>query len=221
MGGIRLNVVIIGCGRVGASLAKMLDSPGNEVAIVDVDKGAFADLGSEFQGHKVVGQGFDETVLREAGVDVCDAFAAVTSSDNVNLMASEVARRLYGVPHVVTRLVNPERMGLYQQLGLDYICDTELVAEGISAKLLARRAHHMDTFGDYEVLTFTLELGGGVIHVRDLEALGEIDVSLFEHDGESFMAAPNMFLHDGDRVLAVAREDALPLLSPYMKGGVS
>ena len=76
----------------------------------------------------------------------------------------------------------------------------------------------MDMFGDYEVLTFTLELQGGVIHVRDLEALGEIDVSLFEHDGEAFMATPGMFLHDGDTVLVVARENALGALEPYMKG---
>lgn len=213
-----MNIVIVGCGRVGASLARVLDTPDNEVSVVDVDPASFVHLGAEFQGRTVVGQGFDESVLLEAGIDVCDAFAAVTSSDDANLMASEVARRLHDVPHVVTRLINPERLELYQLLGLDYVCDTELVAESISAKIRARRAHHMDMFGDYEVLTFTIELRGGVIHVRDLEALGEIDVSLFEHDGESFMATPGMFLHDGDTVLVVARENALEALEPYMKG---
>ncbi len=215
-----MNIVIVGCGRVGASLAKLLDTPNDEVTIVDVDQAAFARLGGEFQGRKVVGQGFDEDVLHDAGIDVCDAFAAVTSSDSTNLMASRVARLLYDVPHVITRLINPEWLELYQQLGLDYICDTELVAEGISSKIRARRAHHIDTFGPYEVLTFTLDLPSGVLHVRDLEELGEIDVSLFEHDGESFMATPNMFLHDGDTVLAVARADALEALAPYMKGQV-
>lgn len=214
-----MNIIVVGCGRVGASLARILDTPENEVSVVDVDRAAFSHLTSEFQGRCVVGQGFDEDALREAGIDEADAFAAVTSLDNVNLMASEVARRLYKVPHVITRLVNPSRMELYRQLGLDYICDTELVAEGISAKIRSRRAHHMDTFGDYEVLTFTLAVrGGGVMHVRDLEALGEIDVSLFEHDGQAFMATPNMFLHDGDTVLAVANESALAALQPYMKG---
>lgn len=215
-----MNIVIVGCGRVGASLAKLLDTPEDEVSVIDVDAAALAHLSGEFQGRTVVGQGFDEDVLLEAGIKDCDAFAAVTSSDNVNLMASEVARRLYNVPHVITRLVNPERLSLYQQLGLDYICDTELVAEGITSKIRARRAHHMDTFGDYEVLTFTADLNGGVMHVRDLEALGEIDISLFEHDGEAVMATPNMFLHDGDTVLAVARANALEALAPYMKGRV-
>lgn len=215
-----MNIVIVGCGRVGASLAKLLDDAENEVCVVDIDEAALSRLSGEFQGRTVKGQGFDEAVLLDAGIGDCDAFAAVTSSDNVNLMASEVARRLYHVPHVVTRLVNPERLGLYQQLGLDYICDTELVAEGIASKIRARQAYHMDTFGDFEVLTFMLNLKGGVMHVRDLEALGEIDISLFEHDGEAVMATPNMFLHDGDTVLAVARNNALEALAPYMKGQV-
>ena len=212
-----MNIVIVGCGRVGASLATLLDTPEDEVSIIDVDPAAFARLG-DFQGRRIVGQGFDEDVLRDAGIDVCDAFAAVTSSDNVNLMASEIARRLYGVPHVLTRLINPQRMELYQQLGLDYVCDTELVAEGISSKIRARRAHHIDTFGSYEVMTFILNANGGVMHVRDLEDLGEIDISLFEHDGDAFMATPSMFLHDGDTIFAVAHENSLEALAPYMKG---
>lgn len=213
-----MNIIVVGCGRVGASLAVVLDTPENEVSIVDVDASAFNRLNGEFQGHKIVGQGFDEDVLLAAGIEDCDAFAAVTSQDNVNLMASEVARRLYKVPHVITRLINPERLDLYRQLGLDHVCDTELVAENMAAKILAGRAHHIDVFGDYEVLTFVLSLeSGGVIHVRDIEALGDIHISLFEHDEETYVANPNMFLHDGDTVLAVARGNALLELASYMK----
>jgi trk system potassium uptake protein TrkA len=212
-----MNVIIVGCGRVGASLAKVLDTPENTVVIVDNDPDAFARLGGEFQGRTVVGTGFDEKVLLDANVDEADAFAAVTGRDNVNLMASEVARRLYDVPHVITRLIDPNRMDLYQRLGLDYVCDTEYVSENISSKIRARQAHHIDTFGDYEVLTFLLNTET-VLHVRDLEDLGEIDVSLFEHDGDTYLAEPGMFLHDGDAVLAVVRTGDLPALAPYMKG---
>jgi trk system potassium uptake protein TrkA len=212
-----MNVIIVGCGRVGASLAKVLDTPENTVVIVDNDPDAFARLGGEFQGRTVVGTGFDEKVLLDANVDEADAFAAVTGQDNVNLMASEVARRLYDVPHVITRLIDPNRMDLYQRLGLDYVCDTEYVSENISSKIRARQAHHIDTFGDYEVLTFLLNTET-VLHVRDLEDLGEIDVSLFEHDGDTYLAEPGMFLHDGDAVLAVVRTGDLPALAPYMKG---
>ena len=209
---------MVGCGRVGASLAVVLDTPENEVSIVDIDPSSFARLNGEFEGRKVVGQGFDEDVLLAAGIEDCDAFAAVTSQDNVNLMASEVARRLYKVPHVITRLINPERLDLYRQLGLDHVCDTELVAENMAAKILAGRAHHIDVFGDYEVLTFVLSLeNGGVVHVRDIEALGDIHISLFEHDDETYVANPSMFLHDGDTVLAVARGNSLLELASYMK----
>ncbi len=213
-----MNIIVVGCGRVGASLAVVLDTPENEVSIVDIDPSSFARLNGEFEGRKVVGQGFDEDVLLAAGIEDCDAFAAVTSQDNVNLMASEVARRLYKVPHVITRLINPERLDLYRQLGLDHVCDTELVAENMAAKILAGRAHHIDVFGDYEVLTFVLSLeNGGVVHVRDIEALGDIHISLFEHDDETYVANPSMFLHDGDTVLAVARGNSLLELASYMK----
>lgn len=213
-----MNIIVVGCGRVGASLAVVLDTPENEVSIVDIDPRSFARLNGEFEGRKVVGQGFDEDVLLAAGIEDCDAFAAVTSQDNVNLMASEVARRLYKVPHVITRLINPERLDLYRQLGLDHVCDTELVAENMAAKILAGRAHHIDVFGDYEVLTFALSLeNGGVVHVRDIEALGDIHISLFEHDDETYVANPSMFLHDGDTVLAVARGNSLLELASYMK----
>ena len=213
-----MNIIVVGCGRVGASLAVVLDTPENEVSIVDIDPSSFARLNGEFEGRKVVGQGFDEDVLLAAGIEDCDAFAAVTSQDNVNLMASEVARRLYKVPHVITRLINPERLDLYRQLGLDHVCDTELVAENMAAKILAGRAHHIDVFGDYEVLTFVLALeNGGVVHVRDIEALGDIHISLFEHDDETYVANPSMFLHDGDTVLAVARGNSLLELASYMK----
>lgn len=213
-----MNIIVVGCGRVGASLAVVLDTPENEVSIVDIDPRSFARLNGEFEGRKVVGQGFDEDVLLAAGIEDCDAFAAVTSQDNVNLMASEVARRLYKVPHVITRLINPERLDLYRQLGLDHVCDTELVAENMAAKILAGRAHHIDVFGDYEVLTFVLSLeNSGVVHVRDIEALGDIHISLFEHDDETYVANPSMFLHDGDTVLAVARGNSLLELASYMK----
>ena len=212
-----VRIIVVGCGRVGKQLAELLDTPENLVTVIDIEPGALAGLSSEFQGMRVVGHGYDEMVLEQAGIRDCDAFAAVTSLDNVNLMSSEVARRLYDVPHVLTRLINPEHIQLYQQLGLDYICDTELVAESMATKVRARRAHHLETFGEYEVLTFTLQTPR-VIHVRDLEALGEVHVALFEHDDEQFLATHGMFLHDGDTVVAVAHESALPRLAEYMKG---
>lgn len=211
-----MNVIIVGYGRVGASLTKILDGSDNAITVVDSDPAALARIDADFSGRAICGLGFDESVLLKAGIDECDAFAAVTSSDNVNYMASEVARRLYNVRHVITRLVNPARLGVYRQLGLDCVCDTELVAEEISAKIRSRRANHLDTFGDYEVMTFSLAAGDSV-QVRALEALGDLDLLLVDHNGAVSKATPGLYLHPGDTVMAVVHESALPALSPYMR----
>lgn len=211
-----MNVIVVGCGRVGAALAESLSGADNRLSVVDADAGAFLRLGNSFQGSKVMGQGYDEEVLREAGIATCDTFVAATNSDNVNLMAVEVARKLYQVPHVIIRLVNPTRLEMYRKLGLDFVCDSELTAEEIYGKIHAQRAYHVDKLGDYETLRFSL-VSQGVMHVRDLEDLGDIDVVLFEHDGEVFRGLPNMFLHEGDEVMVAAHVDSLPALLPYMK----
>lgn len=211
-----MNVIIVGYGRVGASLVKILDGSDNAITVVDCDPAALARMDSDFSGRAVLGLGFDESVLLKAGIEECDAFAAVTSLDNVNLMASEVARRLYNVKHVITRLVNPSRLDVYRQLGLDFVCDTELVAEEISAKIRSRRANHLDTFGAYEVMTFALE-AREPMQVRALEALGEIDLLLVDHNGAVGKATPGMYLHPGDTVMAVVHEASLPSLAPYMR----
>lgn len=212
-----MNIIVVGYGRVGAGLTKILASSGHAVTVVDSSPEALAHIDPDFSGHTVLGLGFDEQVLVQAGIRECDAFAAVTSLDNVNLMASEVARRLYGVPHVVTRLVNPSRLDVYRQLGLDFVCDTELVAEEISSKIRSRRSNHIDTLGEYEVLTFSLE-APAVMQVRDLEEVGELDVMLFGHGGVVAKATPTTYLHPGDTVMAVVHEDSLAALDRYMRG---
>ncbi|MBS5477566.1 MAG: TrkA family potassium uptake protein [Coriobacteriia bacterium] len=196
---------------------KILANSGHAVTVVDSNPEVIDHIDPDFSGHTVVGTGFDERVLVQAGIRECDAFAAVTSSDNVNLMASEVARRLYNVPHVITRLVNPSRLDVYHQLGLDFVCDTELVAEEISAKIRSRRSNHIDTLGEYEVMTFSLE-APAVMQVRDLEELGEIDVILYSHNGAVSKATPTTYLHPGDAVMAVVHEGSLAALDPYMRG---
>lgn len=212
-----MNIIVVGYGRVGAGLTKILAGSGHAVTVVDCSQEALARIDPDFSGRTVLGQGIDEQVLITAGIRECDAFAAVTSSDNINLMASEVARHLYDVPHVITRLVNPSRLDVYHQLGLDVVCDTELVAEEISAKIRSRRSNHIDTLGEYEVMTFSLD-SAAVMQVRDLEAVGDVDVMLFSHNGVVAKALPTTYLHPGDTVMAVVHEDSLAALDSYMRG---
>jgi trk system potassium uptake protein TrkA len=113
-----VHVVIMGCGRVGASLAQVLDERGHTVAVVDRDPLSFRKLGSVFGGTTVTGVGFDRDTLSEAGIDGADAFAAVSSGDNSNIISARVARETYSVPTVVARIYDPRRAEIYQRLGI-------------------------------------------------------------------------------------------------------
>lgn len=210
-----MNIIIVGYGRVGANLASILGAS-NLVTVVDSDPAALSRVDQDFAGRVVLGLGYDENALVEAGIENCDALAAVTSSDNVNLMTTEVARRLYHVQHVITRLVNPARLQVYEQLGLDYVCDTEIVAEDIAAKIRSHRSHHLDTMGSYEILSFALKADSAMT-VESIEALGDLQVNLVEHDGFVSRPARRATVYPGDTVMATVHEESLPQLSPYMQ----
>ena len=118
----------MGCGRVGAELAALLDRQGDEVTILDIDPDAFGQLPSDFKGTCVVGNGIDQDVLHGIGLAEADAFVAVTPGDNRNVMACQIAKHIFGVPRVVCRVFDPIRQELYRGLGLDTISPTREVA---------------------------------------------------------------------------------------------
>jgi trk system potassium uptake protein len=119
-----MRLVILGCGRMGAHLAKALVSEGHTVSVVDSNEKAFARLGPDFAGGMVVGTGIDEDVLREAGIESAEAFVAVTDQDNTNVMASQVARQVFQVKRVICRLYDPLLEETFRNLGLETICPT-------------------------------------------------------------------------------------------------
>ena len=123
-----MKTVIMGCGRVGAELATLLDREGQEVVILDIDPDAFGQLPDGFKGSCVVGNGIDQDVLRRIGLAEADAFVAVTPGDNRNVMASQVAKHIFDVPKVVCRIFDPIRQELYRSLGLETISPTKEVA---------------------------------------------------------------------------------------------
>jgi trk system potassium uptake protein TrkA len=113
-----MYVVIMGCGRVGASLSAGLERLGHEVAVIDKDPQAFRRLGPDFHGRQVVGFGFHREVLVEAGIENADAFAAVSSGDNSNILSARVARETFGVERVVARIYDAKRAAVYERLGI-------------------------------------------------------------------------------------------------------
>lgn len=131
-----MKVVIMGCGRVGAQLANMLDKEGHEVAILDLDAYSFRRLSAEFQGTALVGSGLDEDTLRKAGIEQAGAFVAVTQGDNRNIMASQIARHVFNVPRVLCRIYDPLRRDLFAHLGLETISPTSIFAMMLHDKLI-------------------------------------------------------------------------------------
>lgn len=216
------NIIVVGCGRVGSRLALMLSNYENSVCVIDRDPRAFASLGRDFNGATFAGVGYDEDVLMKAGIDECDFLAAVTQSDNVNLMVVEIARRLYDVPHAVARLYNTGHERAYLQLGIDYVCGTALVAEEIFSKISSGLGDHITTLGDCEVVQFALDLSqtrSDYIKVSDLESRHKIRVCAFERaDGEiSSIPTPSSVLYHGDTVLVALRHGMIPEIAKYMQ----
>ena len=216
------NIIVVGCGRVGSRLALMLSNYENNVCVIDRDPRAFASLGRDFNGATFAGVGYDEDVLMKAGIDECDFLAAVTQSDNVNLMVVEIARRLYDVPHAVARLYNTGHERAYLQLGIDYVCGTALVAEEIFSKISSGLGDHITTLGECEVVQFALDLSqtrSDYIKVSDLESRHKIRVCAFERaDGEiSSIPTPSSVLYHGDTVLVALRHGMIPEIAKYMQ----
>jgi trk system potassium uptake protein TrkA len=130
-----MHVMIMGCGRVGARLAKLLLRDGHEVTVLDTSASAFDRLGSEFAGNTLVGDGTDTDDLQKAGIERADAFAAVTQGDNRNIMAAQIAKHIFSVPRVVTRIYDPIRQDTFQTLGLDAISPTVIGAREFFVRL--------------------------------------------------------------------------------------
>ena len=124
-----MNVIIMGCGRVGAQLAGMLDAEGHKVTIIDVEPYSFRRLPPTFNGLAMVGNGLEEESLKKAGIEKADVFVTVTQGDNRNVMACQIAKHIYQVPKVVSRIYDPIREEMYHNLGIESVSPTRVVAE--------------------------------------------------------------------------------------------
>ncbi len=130
-----MKVVIMGCGRVGAQLAEMLDAEGHSVVIMDLDPYSFRQLPPNFNGTAIVGNGMDEETLKKAGIEEADVFVSVTPGDNRNVMVGQIAKHIYHVPKVVCRIHDPIREDMYRNLGLDTVSPTKVVAGLLKEKI--------------------------------------------------------------------------------------
>lgn len=130
-----MRVVILGCGRVGSTIATTMSREGHEVTIIDQNPDSFRRLGADFTGTKILGNGIDEDTLKRAQVDKANAFVATTNGDNRNIMSVQMAKVRFNVPKVVARIYDPNRAFAYAELGIDTICTT-CVGAGLMRDLI-------------------------------------------------------------------------------------
>lgn len=132
-----MKVIVMGCGRVGARVAAVLDNNGHDVTVIDTVSRSFRRLPTDFGGQTIIGTGIDEDILRQADIDNVNAFIAVTDGDNRNIMASQVAQKIFDVPEVVCRIYDPVRESTYRKLGLSTVCPTSIISAQILDHVMA------------------------------------------------------------------------------------
>ena len=205
-----MHVIIVGCGRVGSELAKLLAGEGHNVVIVDRNPASFERLGGTFNGLTVVGNGFDLNLLKQAGIEKADAFCSLTNGDNTNLVSAQVAKRIFDVPKVIARVYDPQRACIYSALGLDIISGTILFAAMLRDKIIESR------FSSY--LIETKELGVIEIEVKNdlvgksvqqINIPGEFLVTAIRRLEGVFIPYPETALKDKDTLMAVVKVASL------------
>lgn len=202
------HFVIMGCGRVGATLAHTLEDAGHSVAIIDQDDRAFRRLRTGFTGRKVTGVGFDRETLKQAGVAEAYAFAAVSSGDNSNILATRVARETFHVPHVVARIYDPGRAEIYQRLGIPTVATVRWTADRVMRRLLPGvHEDYRDPSGRISLAELPVAPAWvGQTYAR-LEQECGIRVGHITRVGEGQLTTASTVIQEGDVVHAMVESD--------------
>jgi trk system potassium uptake protein TrkA len=203
-----VHIVIMGCGRVGSTIAHILEDQGHSVAIIDQDAEAFRRLRSGFKGSKITGIGFDRDVLVEAGIERADAFAAVSSGDNSNVIAARVARESFNVHNVVARIYDPRRAEVYQRLGIPTVATVRWTADQMLRRLLPEGSEPLwrDPTGAVVLAEVAISDAWLGEKVQTLEESARARVAFISRLGEALLPGPGTVLQEGDVLHVIAKE---------------
>jgi trk system potassium uptake protein TrkA len=206
-----MKVIIMGCGRVGEQVSRLLDANDHQVVVIDYDADALARLGPRFKGRTVKGIGFDRNVLMEADIEHADAFVATSSSDNANIVAARLARNIFHVPRVVARLYDPQRAEVYQRLGLVTISSTTWGAQRIQELLTHADLDPVLTFGRGEVVLITIEAPPHLIGrtVNNITVSGEAGVVSITRKDQAMIPTLGTEFRSGDLIHLAVLASAL------------
>jgi trk system potassium uptake protein len=203
-----VHVVIMGCGRVGSTIAHSIEATGHSVAVVDQNAGAFRRLGPDFHGRQVTGVGFDRDTLIEAGIEEADAFAAVSSGDNSNIISARVARETFAVANVVARIYDPRRAEVYARLGIPTVATVRWTADEMLRRLIPEGAHSIwsDPSGHVVLADMPYHEQWAGHSVRKVQELAGARVAFVTRYGDAMLVDDSTALQDGDLLhLLIAR----------------
>ncbi len=206
-----MHIVIMGCGRVGSTLAHILEDQGHSVAVIDQDAEAFRKLRPGFHGGKVTGIGFDRDVLVQAGIEKADAFAAVSSGDNSNVIAARVVRESFGVQRVAARIYDPRRAEVYQRLGIPTVATVRWTADQMLRRLLPEGASTLWRDPTGAVVLAEMNCCDDWLgeKVSAIEAAAGTRVAFISRLGEALIPGPGTVLQQGDVIHVIAKESDL------------
>lgn len=206
-----MRYLIVGCGRVGSTLAKLLDADNHEVIVVDENPAAFKRLGQKFKGHVVVGTGIDYDVLKRAGAQTAHGFIAVTNGDNRNVMAALIAQRMFHIKKIVARIYDPTRGLMYRDLGIETVCPTTVGAKMVRDLLMEAPWDTLQSFdfGKVTSLTAVVRASDSGKRVAEFERPGRIRIAAVRTGKTVRVAADDTIVSEGDEVNAIVAPDAI------------
>jgi trk system potassium uptake protein TrkA len=196
-----MKFIVIGCGNLGSKLAHSLAQRGHTVTVIDRDASAFERLGSSFKGQTVEGVGFDRDVLTEAGIAHADGLAAVTNSDEANIVTAQLARHVFRVPRVITRLYDIYQADIYRRLGLNTVSPNFWAVNQITDLLCYSQLDIVMHLGNGNIAVVDAEIPLLLVgkRVADLTVQGEISVIAIDRDSRVFLPTLGTTFEAGDR----------------------
>jgi len=207
-----MKIVIAGCGRVGSMLADRFSADGHDVSVIDKDQNAFRRLGRGFKGEKIRGLVFDKQVLDKAGADRAEAFVAVTSGDNSNVVSATIARDIYRIPRVVARIFDPRRAEIYRRFGIPTISSVSWATNEVVSLVLHSHVIRDMQFGDGEVQLVSVRTPALLVGktIENVVTAGEMIIVAMVRGGKSFIPVAGTVFEDGDILEFAVQTSALP-----------
>jgi trk system potassium uptake protein TrkA len=199
----------MGCGRVGSTLARSLEERNHTVSVIDSEPDSFRRLGPAFNGDKVTGYGFDQEVLEKAGIRRADAFAAVSSGDNSNIIAARVARETFGIDQVVARIYDPGRAEVYQRLGITTVATVKWTSDQILRRLLPAGAEpdFRDPSGTIRVDQVPAPIAWVGHRTVEFQSATRSRIAWIDRLGEGMLPTIDSVIQEGDLLHLVMREE--------------